>query len=343
MENDKKVYRTLALYDELIRGHVVNKSEWAEEHGVNERSVRRYLQEIQYFLDEENGRNGRNYVIRNDRSAGGFRIAAKDDDFLTEGELFAICKILIESRAFKKEILESIVNRMLHGLISDQGNKRIHDYVAGELFSYLDPNHHMPDLKTLWKLAKAIREHRILEISYHKIGMKTPVKRRIRPVGIVFSEYYFYVMAILDSPQGEEYFQKSGPTSYRVDRIGRVTETDEQFKIPYSQRFKEGDFKNRVQFMYGGAVQNISFMYYGRSLEAVLDRLPTARAEEKEGGWLVHAEAMGDEGILMWLLSQGAKVEILSPATLLEKWRGEIGAMAKRAEEKRPGVPEAST
>lgn len=336
METDKKIFRTLAIYDELIRGHAVNKAEWSKERGVNERSVRRYVREIQSFLDEENGRNGRNYVIRYEKSRGGYRIAAKDDDFLTEGEVLGICKILIESRAFDKETLESIVNRMLQGLMSDLGSKRIYEYVKGELFSYVNPEHHVPDLKILWKVAQAVREHRILDISYRKVGVKTPVKRRIRPVGIVFSEYYFYVMAILDSEQGEEYFLKTGPVSYRLDRIGRVKETEEQFKLPYSQRFKEGDFKNRVQFMYGGAVQNISFMYYGNSVEAVLDRLPTAQAERQKGGWCVRAEVMGDDGILMWLLSQGAKVEVLTPTTLREKWEREISAMAIRAGKKAP-------
>ena len=47
------------------------------------------------------------------------------------------------------------------------------------------------------------------------------------------------------------------------------------------------------------------FRYSGESVEAVLDRLPTARVlGEEEGIYLVEAEVFG-KGIDMWVWSQG--------------------------------------
>lgn len=63
------------------------------------------------------------------------------------------------------------------------------------------------------------------------------------------------------------------PTIYRIDRIAGYKVLDEHFKIPYSDRFEEGEFRKRVQFMYGGKLQKIKFRYKGGSIEAVLDRL----------------------------------------------------------------------
>lgn len=60
--------------------------------------------------------------------------------------------------------------------------------------------------------------------------------------------------------------------------------------------------------MYGGKLERIKFKYTGPSIEAVLDRLPTAEiVEQDENGWVVAAEVFG-KGIDMWLRSQGEYV-----------------------------------
>ena len=62
--------------------------------------------------------------------------------------------------------------------------------------------------------------------------------------------------------------------------------------------------------MFGGELRTIKFVYKGLSLEAVLDRLPTAEViGHDERGWLIKAEVYGD-GIDMWLRSQGVLVEV---------------------------------
>lgn len=87
--------------------------------------------------------------------------------------------------------------------------------------------------------------------------------------------------------------------------------TDEHFQVPYLERFQEGEFRKRVQFMYGGRLQKIRFQYTGPSIEAVLDRLPTAEIEQKTAdGWIIKAEVFG-KGIDMWLRSQGDYITLL--------------------------------
>ena len=99
------------------------------------------------------------------------------------------------------------------------------------------------------------------------------------------------------------------PTIYRIDRIRSFEVLEEHFRVPYKDRFEEGEFRKRVQFMYGGRLQRIRFKYTGPSIEAVLDRLPTARiVEQNESGWTIQAEVFG-KGIDMWLRSQGDYIE----------------------------------
>jgi hypothetical protein len=64
--------------------------------------------------------------------------------------------------------------------------------------------------------------------------------------------------------------------------------------------------------MYGGRLKKVKFKYSGLSVEAVLDRLPTAKIlEENAGEYIISSEVFGD-GIDMWLKSQGDAIQIIS-------------------------------
>ena len=127
----------------------------------------------------------------------------------------------------------------------------------------------------------------------------------------MFSEYYFYRTAFLEDKSTFENPDDLFPTIYRIDRIKSSRVLDEHFSVPYKDRFQEGEFRKRVQFMYGGKLERIKFKYTGPSIEAVLDRLPTAEIVERdEDGWIVTAEVFG-KGIDMWLRSQGENIKVV--------------------------------
>ena len=150
-----------------------------------------------------------------------------------------------------------------------------------------------------------------MEINYRRLKDPKLVKRLVKPVGIMFSEYYFYLTAFLEDKDVFNEEDDLFPTIYRIDRIDSFKVLDRHFAIPYKKRFQEGEFRKRVQFMYGGKLRRIKFKYTGLSIESVLDRLPTAEAvEDSEGGWIVSAEVFGD-GVDMWLRSQGESICVI--------------------------------
>ena len=121
----------------------------------------------------------------------------------------------------------------------------------------------------------------------------------------MFSEYYFYLTAFLEDKATFDNPDDIFPTIYRIDRIKSFHVLNERFVVPYHNRFQEGEFRKRVQFMYGGKLERIKFKYTGPSIEAVLDRLPTAEILSRDtDGWTVAAEVFG-KGIEMWMKSQG--------------------------------------
>ena len=168
----------------------------------------------------------------------------------------------------------------------------------------------------LWKLGEAIRDHKVLEMDYVGTHNGTPKHRRVQPVGVLFSEYYFYLAAFIEGIDKKEHFanpEDRSPTIYRVDRIADFSVTNDRFDIPYRDRFQEGEMRKRIQFMYGGKLRHIRFKYTGPNIEAVLDRLPTARVVETapDGGQLMEAEVFEGPEFEMWLRSQGGYIELL--------------------------------
>ena len=68
----------------------------------------------------------------------------------------------------------------------------------------------------------AVRNHQVMEIQYERMKEPRLVSRRIEPVGILFSEYYFYLAAFLRGVDRRREFENQDdlfPTIYRVDRI----------------------------------------------------------------------------------------------------------------------------
>jgi hypothetical protein len=141
------------------------------------------------------------------------------------------------------------------------------------------------------------------------------IQRTVRPAGILFSEFYFYLIAFIDADQSREYDRSlkeyEYPAIYRIDRIQRLKVLDECFKGLYSNRFEEGLFRKRVQFMQTGKLRKVIFYVKDVALEAALDRIPTAKVVKHDRqGYLIQAEAYGN-GIDMWLNGQGENIQII--------------------------------
>lgn len=81
--------------------------------------------------------------------------------------------------------------------------------------------------------------------------------------------------------------------------------------------------------MWPGKLRTIRFEYTGPSVQAVLDKLPTAKIVDRcKGRYVVEAEVYGD-GIRMWILSQGDWVKVIGPEEFVEEVRGEIEKVCK--------------
>lgn len=311
LASEAKSARLLVIYSRLASGDVLNKRELSQRFGTSERSVQRDMESLRCFFADQNLPQDIVY----DRSHQGYRLVQKEEAVFTNSEILAVCKILLESRSMVQEEMFQLLDKLLDRCVPEQNKRMVKSLIANEKFLYVPPHHGTKILPGLWKLGQAIQSHTVLEIEYQKLKGKETVHRVIEPVGLLFSEYYFYLVGFIRGIDKAKAFENPDdlfPTIYRLDRIVRFQETGEHFHPPYADRFQEGEFRKRVQFMYGGKLETIRFRYTGPSLEAVLDRLPTAKVvTQDESGWVIEAEVFG-KGIEMWLRSQGEYVQLIS-------------------------------
>lgn len=303
-----KSNRILYIYTELLCGHTVNKRELAFRFHVNEKSIQRDLETIREFLDRKTGEEGYGSQLLYDFSKKCYYLEQDQRCIWSNEEVLAVSKILLESRAFTKKEMMSLLDKLIEKCVPKEERRVISDLLANERFHYVELPHKRTFMDKLLPLANAIKESRMIHIKYEKLRNRTAVTRKLKPLAILFSEYYFYLVGLIEDIDKENAFENADdpfPTIYRIDRIRELGLLEEHFKIPYANRFEEGEFRKRIQFMFGGKLQKIKLECAEQAVEAVLDRLPTAKViKEEDGIYTISAEVFG-KGVDMWIRSQG--------------------------------------
>lgn len=307
--------RLLAMYAQLAEGKQLYKAREAVKYKCSLRSIQRDIEDLRSFFADRSETTGVVQELIYDRKLNAYRLVPPLRNLLTNEETFAVLKILRESRSLTKAELFPILEKLISCCVPPDNRRQVTDLIANEKYHYVEPRHKKEILEKMWNLSSAIRAHKEIKITYMRQNGDA-VSRVLKPVGIMFSEFYFYLVGFIDKENQLEKIKfevenDPFPTIYRIDRIKEYAVTDRHFNVPYQNRFEEGEFRKRVQFMYGGKLQKIKFWYKGPSVEAVLDRLPTAKIEQQnENGYLISAEVFG-KGINMWLRSQGDMVEMV--------------------------------
>lgn len=297
-----KSFRLLNIYERLNNGEIINKDKLSKEFEVSQKTIQRDIDDLRsYFYDIHPFEI--DTCIKYDREKNGYYLKRSENDWLTKEEILATCKILLDSRAFEKDEMNRLV-----GKITKYGTydirKYIENIISDELDNFIPLKHNKKLLKIIWILTEYIENRNIISFTYTRQDGKSK-EHKVKPISIIFSDYYFYLITyMLDD-------NSNYPVIFRIDRINELENTGDSFRIPYSDRFSDSEFKKRVQFMYSGELQKVKFKFSGPSLEAILDKLPTAKIlEEREEAYILEAESFGN-GIYMWLRTQGKYVEII--------------------------------
>lgn len=309
-----KTTDTLELYLKFMSGERLSKAQIGEIIGKkSDRTVQRYIANLNdFFLNKSEMEHLKITMNPKDRK---YEMVHNSSETFDKTQVLVILKMLISTRGLSEEEIKMIVNNLTKHM-SDENQHIIEKAIQSELIHYEPMNHGEPLLNKIWELNHIIQQNKTIEFDYFN-AMNQGRTHVIKPMYITFSELYFYLVGVNDKEQ---------VLIFRIDRIQAYKVMKTRLTVPSSPYIREGALKQRIYFMYGGHWKKVSFEFNGGIIESVLDRFPTAQLLKKDytnNRFVVEIEVIGD-GILMWLLSQGSRVKVLSPNSLKEKHIAEV-------------------
>ncbi len=313
-----KIDRMLELFFRAMKGENLCVQNLAYEYEVSSRSISRDINSLKNFLAEHRDKLGHAELIYSNKTK---TYHLQMDEFITNAELLTVTKALIGCRVLNTSELAALVSKLKSHTTAEDRDK-LDELIRKEMYHYSEIHYDCDSITNLvWEITTYIKARRFITITYYKMN-REQVKHRIKPVTILFSEYYFYLIAY--ECDGED---SSTPHYFRIDRIVNIVAHREHFKLLKSQEVDEGLLRNRSQFMFPGKLRRIQFEFSGPSVQAVLDKIPTAKVvDSKSGKSIIEAEVYGD-GIKMFLLSQGSWVKVLAPQDFVSEMKEEIKKM----------------
>lgn len=318
MENTKKE-RLLEMFFRCLRGERLSVHRLADEYGLSTKSISRSINDLKAFLANHRELVGNTELVYSGQERS-YHLYM--DEFLNNKELFALIEVMIGARAFSREELITLTNK-LKGFTTASDRPILNDLIRKELYHYSEVKHDCDSVQeTLWKLAKCITEKREISIEYYRADRAWKT-HRLRPASVMFTDNYFYLIAF--NTEGTP----NKPLYFRIDRIKYITEHRKFFTTTDAPEFDEGLLRQKSLFMWPGKLRTIQFEFTGSAIQAVLDKLPTAKIIERNGRtYTVEADVYGD-GIKMWLLSQGCRVKVIAPEDFVEEMKKEINKMSE--------------
>lgn len=300
-----------------MTGEHISQKDLACQYGVEARSIRRDIAILRQFLSE------------NRELVGDLELLKKNEvyclnhvDLLQPDELLLIIKVMIGSRVMDKAKLKKILDKMILGYAS-RDREFFENLFKDELEYYRSAgdDKNIDVFDRVWQLERVIRRGNVIRISYERLDNER-VERELYPVAVVFSEYYFYLLACRADKDDTKVIY------YRLDRIKSMLELERKVSLGINSRYQLGDAKLYTQNMFMGKKIRIRFAYTGPSVEAILDKFPTAKiVQRNEGEVEMTAMVEYSRGTVMELLSQGSWIRVLGPEKVVEDMQEELRVM----------------
>lgn len=312
-----KTNRILLLLTKLIKGEKINKHQIAKCQNVSERSVERDICAVRQFLSETYTCSE---VLFN-KAENVYYLSNWNNRKLTSTEAIALLKILIGTKALCKEEMDGIV-KSIRLILNPTENKETLLAIKNEMDNYLSPVHNKAILRIIEDLNRTISAHLKIELHYIKADGSS-IKRIIAPLSLIFSDFYFYLIAFIDNTDYRY------PAFFRIDRISHFSVTDETYDTALYTKYNTGYMRNCLQFMYAGELLTVKIRCKNSVVETLRDRLPNNWLIKEESDYKIFSVKVFGNGFIRWALSQGDSIEILEPIELRQQIFDEVSKLLK--------------
>ena len=133
--SEAKSARLLTIYARLLSDRTLRKAELAAEFGVTQRSIQRDLESLRCFLMEQELPQDVLY----DRAQRGYRLTSAQPKGLTNSEILAVCKILLESRSMIRSEMMPILDKLIDCCVPLENRKMVQELISNEKHHYVAP------------------------------------------------------------------------------------------------------------------------------------------------------------------------------------------------------------
>lgn len=159
-----KGLRMLDIFERLNKGEHLSKRDLARYYSVGEKTIQRDIEDIRNYLADKHGYEP-DATVKYNRGQNYYYLARFEREWLSNQEVLAVCKILLESRAFTKEEMERLLEKLIMQATPTQRNV-VEGIIKSEAFNYVPLQHKKPLVDTLWQVSEAIIDECQLKFSY---------------------------------------------------------------------------------------------------------------------------------------------------------------------------------
>ena len=188
-----KTKRLLYFMSELEKGNDISKTDYLARFGISERTLKEDVSELKENLTELRP----NMKVKYSRKYGSYH-AQYEQGYgnLKYNQAVILSKILLESRALRKDEVAEIINIFVERAVDDKERRRIKRLTELELDSYQELKIYQEQDKSLLPaisaIFDAIVDQRPLSFSYRKPGEKVE-EYKVFPISVIFDNHYFYL------------------------------------------------------------------------------------------------------------------------------------------------------
>ena len=183
MSRTDKNTRILMLYDALLNGYGVDKKIFSMEHGIDERSFDRDIEDIRLFLSESF--SGDELLF--DRGTNTYYLTGTRPKYMDRMEATVISKILLESGLLRKDEMQGLLDSITSS-VTERDATAIEDYLLQDIKNYKS-DIDVAVLKFVEDLYVVIRGGHDIEIIIQDKTLK------VSPLEIISENKAFYLVA----------------------------------------------------------------------------------------------------------------------------------------------------
>ncbi|KRO16254.1 helix-turn-helix transcriptional regulator [Lacticaseibacillus saniviri] len=307
--------RVAAVLVRLLRGETVTFEDWRVRYGdsKNMRTFQRDIADIRRALAENEWHGELQHTDQ------GIELVNGTTTNVLQYSV-ALGQIAVASRAFTRGELKQVL-AFLSARLDPTDKQLFNDTLKMAQNSYFPLSRAVPLLARLQTMIDVISAHQRLTFTY---ASSRPSEHAIQtheaqPETLFFDRFYFYVVMHLDT---------GGYRLFRLDRIEQIVRVSDGDKRWSPNHYSLQELREHTHLMDRGSMTTFRFNAWGIYPQTILDQFPQSQmiASCERDGYLFEATAK-DMGATMWLLSQGPKIQVVSPPSLVAKIRDDLKAM----------------